>query len=203
MRACGRSGRRPRRAADRRSPTAAFAPRGHAVVLLRRSQTTGRTRLDLLAPGRAARPLETLVGTLYGLAPSPDGRTVLVGWGAADQWLLVPTALVRARAVSPVSRRPSDRRRSPSPTPGTRRVSTRRQRARSPRARARAGAGSGARRREAPPAGRRGCGPPGRAARTVSRPGHGCRRPRSSAPRSRRARPRAGRARAAAPAAPA
>ena len=49
--------------------------------------------------------------------------------------------LVRARAVSPVSRRPSDRRRSPSPTPGTRRVSTRRQRARSPRARARAGAG--------------------------------------------------------------
>ncbi len=72
--------------------TAAFAPRGHAVVLLRRSDATGRTRLDMLVPGRAARPLETLVGTLFGLAPSPDGRTLLVGWGAADQWLLVPTA---------------------------------------------------------------------------------------------------------------
>ncbi len=42
-------------------------------------------------PDSPARLLETLVGRLYGLAPSPDGRTVLVGWGAADQWLLVPT----------------------------------------------------------------------------------------------------------------
>jgi hypothetical protein len=31
------------------------------------------------------------VGALHGLAPAPDGRRVLVGWGAADQWLLVPT----------------------------------------------------------------------------------------------------------------
>jgi hypothetical protein len=81
--------------------SATFAPRGHTVVLLRRSHTTGRTRLVMLAPGRAARPLENLVGTLYGLAPSPDGRTVLVGWGAADQWLLVPTAhAARTRRVT-------------------------------------------------------------------------------------------------------
>jgi hypothetical protein len=72
--------------------TAAFAARGHAVVVLRRSNATGRTRLDLLSPGHPVRPLATLVGNLLGLAPSPDGRTVLVGWGAADQWLLVPTA---------------------------------------------------------------------------------------------------------------
>jgi hypothetical protein len=72
--------------------TAAFAARGHAVVLLRRSNATGRTRVDLLSPGHPVRPLESLVGSLFGLAPSPDGRTVLVGWRAADQWLLVPTA---------------------------------------------------------------------------------------------------------------
>ena len=44
------------------------------------------------------RPLETLVGGLTGLAPAPDGRSVLVGWGAADQWLLVPTRAAVARA---------------------------------------------------------------------------------------------------------
>jgi hypothetical protein len=70
--------------------TAAFATRGHAVLLLRRL-ADGRARLDLLPPDRPARPLETLLGALYGLSSSPDGRTVLVGWGAADQWLLVPT----------------------------------------------------------------------------------------------------------------
>jgi hypothetical protein len=70
--------------------TAAFTTRGHAVLLLRRLGN-GRARLDLLPPDRPARPLETLVGALFGLSPSPDGRTVLVGWGAADQWLLVPT----------------------------------------------------------------------------------------------------------------
>jgi hypothetical protein len=70
--------------------TAAFATRGHAVLLLRRL-ADGRARLDLLPPDRPARPLETLLGSLYGLSSSPDGRTVVIGWGAADQWLLVPT----------------------------------------------------------------------------------------------------------------
>jgi hypothetical protein len=70
---------------------AAFAPRSHAVILLRRIGPSERARVELLRPGRPARSLETLVGGLSGLAPSPDGKTVLVGWGAADQWLLVPT----------------------------------------------------------------------------------------------------------------
>ena len=71
--------------------TAAFAPRSHAVIVLRRLGQNERARVELLRPGQPARLLETLVGGLYGLAPSPDGKTVLVGWGAADKWLLVPT----------------------------------------------------------------------------------------------------------------
>jgi hypothetical protein len=71
--------------------TAAFAAGGHALLVLRHTNGSGRTRLELRAPGKPVRSLETLVGDLHGLAPSPDGRTVLVGWGAADQWLLVPT----------------------------------------------------------------------------------------------------------------
>jgi hypothetical protein len=69
---------------------AAFAPRSHALIVLRRLGSRGRARVELLRPGRPPRALETLVGDLSGLAPSPDGKTVLVGWGAADMWLLVP-----------------------------------------------------------------------------------------------------------------
>jgi hypothetical protein len=75
---------------DGQFTAAAFAARGHAVLLLRRLGD-GRARVELLPPDRSARPLETLRGGLYGLSPSPDGRTVLVGWSQADQWLLVPT----------------------------------------------------------------------------------------------------------------
>ena len=82
--------RRP--ASDLGSYTAAaFAPRSHALIVLRRLGPRERARVELWRPGRPARALETLVGDLFGLAPSPDGKTVLVGWGAADQWLLVPT----------------------------------------------------------------------------------------------------------------
>ena len=65
--------------------TAAFVPRSHAVIVLRRLGPAERARVELLRPGLPPRRLETLVGGLYGLAPSPDGKTVLVGWGAADQ----------------------------------------------------------------------------------------------------------------------
>jgi hypothetical protein len=75
---------------DGQFTAAAFATRGHAVLLLRRLGH-GSARVELLPPDRPARPLETLVGGLDGLSPSPDGRTVLVGWSQADQWLLLPT----------------------------------------------------------------------------------------------------------------
>jgi hypothetical protein len=71
--------------------SAAFSPHSHAVILLARIGSAERARVELLRLGRAARPLETLTGGLYGLAPSPDGKTVLVGWSAADRWLLVQT----------------------------------------------------------------------------------------------------------------
>ncbi len=87
---------------DRGSYRAAtFAPHSHALIVLRRLGPLERARVELLWPGRPARALETLVGDLSGLAPSPDGNTVLVGWGAADQWLLVPTrGNSRARRVT-------------------------------------------------------------------------------------------------------
>jgi hypothetical protein len=71
--------------------SAAFGPGSHTVILLSRLGPAERARVELLRPGHAARPLETLTGGLYGLAPSPDGKTILVGWSAADRWLLVPT----------------------------------------------------------------------------------------------------------------
>jgi hypothetical protein len=84
--------------------SAAFAPRGHALIVLRRLGPRARARVELLRPGRPARALETLVGSLSGLAPSPDGRHVLVGWGAADQWLLVPMrAGLRARRFTSIA----------------------------------------------------------------------------------------------------
>lgn len=80
---------------------ATFAPRSHALIVLGRLGPAARTRIELLRPGHPPRALETLVAGLTGLAAAPDGRSVLVGWGAADQWLLVPTqAGARARRVT-------------------------------------------------------------------------------------------------------
>jgi hypothetical protein len=75
-----------------RFASGAFVARSHALVVLH-PLGGGRTQVELLPATGPARSLETLVGTLSGLAPSPDGRSVLVGWGAADEWLLVPTAV--------------------------------------------------------------------------------------------------------------
>ena len=98
-------------APDRRDPPAGRRGRVLHRRLVRASQPqpdragpagpSARTRIELLRPGKPPRVLETLVAGLTGLAPSPDGRSVLVGWRAADQWLLVPTrAGGRARRVT-------------------------------------------------------------------------------------------------------
>jgi hypothetical protein len=94
----GRRG--PRRIAPKPGSTlvsAVFLGKGHAIVLLRRLGG-GRSSIVLVPATGPGRPLVTLVGTLAGLAPSPDGTHVLVGWSAAGQWLLVPvTGTDRAR----------------------------------------------------------------------------------------------------------
>jgi hypothetical protein len=84
--------------------SASFLGRGHAAVVLRRLPG-GRSRVELLSPKGAGRPLATLVGTLSGMSPSPDGRSVLVGWGAADQWLLVPVGRGPTRRLTGLAKR--------------------------------------------------------------------------------------------------
>jgi hypothetical protein len=81
-----------------------FLGRGHALVVLRRL-AGGRSRLELLPAKGAGSTLVTLVGTLSGMSPSPDGRSVLVGWGAADQWLLVPVGRGPTRRLTGLAKR--------------------------------------------------------------------------------------------------
>jgi hypothetical protein len=72
--------------------TAAFSPRGRSVAaLLQLPRRAGaRSELLLADPPAAPRPLFAVSGQLAGLAWSPDGSRLLVGWPAADQWLFVP-----------------------------------------------------------------------------------------------------------------
>ena len=132
------------READRPFTTAAFAPRGHAVVLLRRSHSSGRTRLDLLAPGRrcaAARDPRRRRCTASRRRP-----TAARCWSAGVQ----PTSgcSCRRRAVRARARHGSRGDLRVGGGPRRRRLalvalglSVRLRPARSPRARARSGAG--------------------------------------------------------------
>ena len=101
----GRRCRRLRRAGTA-SPSRAFAwcrrrrvrADGRRIAILRRAElfvvdTRSRTTRRVFA---GAEPLD-------GLAWSPDGRWLLVGWPAADQWVFVRADGRRIRAVSNVS----------------------------------------------------------------------------------------------------
>jgi WD40 repeat protein len=65
----------------------AFAPDGRALAVLRGNEV-------LLYGPRLRTPWRLFAGTgrLSGLAWSPDGRWLLVGWPSANQWLFVRTA---------------------------------------------------------------------------------------------------------------
>jgi WD40-like Beta Propeller Repeat len=64
--------------------SAAFSPDSRSIAVLRRSEV-----LLLSAAGRAQRRVFASDGPLEGLSWSPDGRWLLVGWPAADQWLFL------------------------------------------------------------------------------------------------------------------
>jgi hypothetical protein len=87
---------------------AAFRPGTGDVVTIRRSvatpvrSTVVRTRFH---DGREReRRLFAGVGRLSGLAYSPDGSRLLVGWPDADQWLFLPTWAGRVETVGNLSR---------------------------------------------------------------------------------------------------
>lgn len=80
---------------------AALAPDGRSVAVLRPAEVI---LLDVRRPAAAPRRVFAGTGTLAGLAWSPDGRWLLIGWAGADQWVFVrTTGAQRVRAVANVS----------------------------------------------------------------------------------------------------
>jgi hypothetical protein len=73
--------------AGTRAVAAAYAPRGRTLAVLRRTAAASEI---VLVSGRRQRLLTRSPGQLAGLAWSPDGRLLLVGWQSADEWLFLP-----------------------------------------------------------------------------------------------------------------
>ena len=91
------SGRTGEVIAGLRGVEAAFRPGTREPALIRR----GEDRSDVVL-GKAT--LFSAAGELRGLTWSPDGRWLLVGWPAADQWVFVRADGGSIRAVANVSR---------------------------------------------------------------------------------------------------
>jgi hypothetical protein len=83
-----------------RAVAAAYAPRGRTLAILRQ---TGAASEVVLVNGRRQRLLTRSPGRLAGLAWSPDGRLLLVGWESADEWLFLPVAGGRPTAVGEIA----------------------------------------------------------------------------------------------------
>jgi hypothetical protein len=86
---------RTRFPAGREGAAAAFRPGSYDVVTIRRSVTAPVRSEVVLTRHRSGRdrdrPLFSGVGRFEGLAYSPDGSRLLVGWSDADQWLFLPS----------------------------------------------------------------------------------------------------------------
>jgi hypothetical protein len=79
----------------------AFSPDGRRIAVLRRSDVLV---LDARRPKSPPRRVFAGAGRLAGLAWSPDGKWLLIGWQTADQWVFVRVAGERKlEAVSNIS----------------------------------------------------------------------------------------------------
>jgi hypothetical protein len=85
---------------------AAWAPSGDRLALIANSGPAGLQKVVVVRTGTGdERPIFTAT-RLGDVAWSPAGRTLLVSWPHADQWLLLPTdARRRLTAISGLSRR--------------------------------------------------------------------------------------------------
>lgn len=84
---------------------AALAPRhplvAASITYWKRHGT--RSEVVLFRPGKGSRILLTVPGSLGQVVWSPDGRRLLAGWPAADQWLFLPLGRGMASAVGNIS----------------------------------------------------------------------------------------------------
>jgi hypothetical protein len=85
--------------------SAAFAPRGRRLAMIRRLGDRSEVLLfDADRLGKRPQRLFSGTGMLTDLAWSPDGRWLLIGWETADQWVFVRVAGARRiEAVANVS----------------------------------------------------------------------------------------------------
>lgn len=86
---------------------AAWAPRGDQLAVVRRSAAAGTSQVSLLDASRGlrGRVLFTGPGRFAGLAWSPVGERLLIGWPDADQWLFLrPHDEGRPTAVADIAR---------------------------------------------------------------------------------------------------
>ncbi len=87
--------------------SAAFAPSGHDLALVVRSEQGGRRSRVLMLRGPAARgPIGIFLGAgvIGDIAWSPDGRWLLADWRGADQWIFLRMPRVgSALAVSGIA----------------------------------------------------------------------------------------------------
>jgi hypothetical protein len=81
-----------------RDTDATFFPGSHRVVVVR---VGAQSDVFVLGGGKA---LFHVAGALGQVAPSPDGRWLLVTWPGADQWIFVRTSGRGIRAVSNIAR---------------------------------------------------------------------------------------------------
>jgi len=83
-----------------RAAAAAYAPQGRTLALLRRTDAASEV---VLVNGRRQRLLTRSPGRIADVAWSPDGRLLLVGWESADEWLFLPVAGGKPRAVGDIA----------------------------------------------------------------------------------------------------